>query len=71
MSDFYQLSSVEQMSLYQYLAATDVYETHMSRAVYLAIDQTAVLDQVMKQSDDDSESCAFTELHDQTVSEAS
>ena len=74
-SDFYQLSSVEQMSLYQHLAATDVYETHMSRAVYLTIDQTAVLDWIMRQSDDDSESCAFClaliELRDQTVSEAS
>src|SRR5438046_2920370 len=63
------------MSLYQYLAATDVYETHMSRAAYLTIDQTAVLDQVMRQNDDDFESCAFhlalTELRDQAVNEAS
>ena len=74
-SDFYQLSSVEQMSLYQHLMITDAYETHMNRTVYLTIDQTAVLDQVMRQSGDDSESCAFclalTELHDQAVSETS
>ena len=69
--DFYQLPPVGQVPLYQHLRPSINHEIHMGRAAYLAIKQTVVLDQIMRQGGDDPESCAFRlvlkELRDQAV----
>ena len=59
------------MALYHKLSDKAPELTHAGRLVYKAIDQTAVLNQVMQQGGDNTESATFrntlTELHNDTI----
>ena len=57
--DFHQLPPVGQAALYSNLPAKPLKLASHKKGAYEAIDQIAVLDQVMRQGNDDVESFAF------------
>jgi hypothetical protein len=72
--DFYQLPLVGQTALYYKLSNKVLELACTERLVYKAINQTAVLDQVIQQSGDDTKSATFrnalAELYSDTIGES-